>query len=81
MNVIIRMVYSTHGSKSSREASFSLRSSKRAVDVAYEWWKEIKKDMSYFAKLEKVILNGEKDITETILRMDHTIVSTDELPF
>ncbi|WML45402.1 hypothetical protein [Neobacillus sp. PS3-40] len=81
MNVIIQMVYSVHGSKNSREASFPPRG-KRPEELAYDWWKQIKKEMSYFAKLEKVVVNGEQDITETMINMENAIHHLQgELPF
>jgi len=39
--------------------------------VAYQWWNKIKFEMSYHSKLEKVILNGDQDITYLVKDLEN----------
>jgi hypothetical protein len=69
MGIVIRIDYSVHGNKSYQQGSFSSRG-KRPEDIAYKWWKQIKKEHSYWAELERVIVNRDQDITDKINETD-----------
>jgi hypothetical protein len=69
MDIVIRIDYSVHGNKSYQQGSFPLRG-KKPEDIAYKWWQQIKKEHSYFAELEKVIINMDQDITYKINEID-----------
>jgi hypothetical protein len=59
MNVVIRIDYVASGNKAYQAGSFPLGG--RKVDqVAFDFWKQIKKEMSYRAKIEKITANGEE---------------------
>jgi hypothetical protein len=73
MDIGIRIDYSVHGNKSYQQGSFSLRG-KRPEDIAYNWWKQIKKEHSYWAVLERVIVNGDQDITFKVNEIDNTFL-------
>lgn len=64
MNISIEIHYKAD-SKISRSASFQLKGRKPEL-IALNWWKQIKKEMSYHAELEKVIINRDQDITQQI---------------
>jgi hypothetical protein len=81
MNVSIRIDFIGE-SRVSQSASIPLRGRKRER-VALEWWKELKKEMSYRAILQKVIANGE-DITTLVKELEKVELNKlmeDNLPF
>lgn len=53
--------------------------------VALEFWKQIKKEMSHRAELEKVIVDGDQDITQMVIDLEKQIMMKvmheDNLPF
>lgn len=42
------------------------------MQAAFGFWKHIKKEMSYRAQLEKVIVDGDKDITELVKELEES---------
>jgi len=84
MNVTIEIHY-TASSRIVQGASFPLRG-RKPERIALEWWKQIKREMSYHAQLEKVIINGDQDITELVLALEKQdrikqFYSAEDLPF
>ncbi|WP_176541448.1 hypothetical protein [Bacillus sp. AFS076308] len=82
MNVTIEIHYLA-ASRAMRRGSFPLRG-KKVEYVALQFWKEIQREMSYRAKLEQVIVNGDKDITELVLELEkqeRNKTINDDLPF
>lgn len=69
MSVTIEIHYKTASSKIAQGGSFMLNSHK-PEQIALNWWKQIKREMSYWAELEKVIINGDQDITELVLNLE-----------
>jgi glycerol-3-phosphate dehydrogenase len=67
MNVLIVIHYISNDNKVMQRGSFPLRG-KTKVQVAYEWLRQIKREMPYYEELEKVIVDGE-DITELVLKL------------
>jgi hypothetical protein len=65
MTVTIDIHYTASSSRALQSGSFPLRGKKPEM-VAYDFWRQIKKVMSYRAELEKVIINGNNDITELV---------------
>jgi hypothetical protein len=68
MNITIEIHYKAL-SNGSRCGIFQLKGRKPET-IAYQFWKEINKDMSYRAKLEKVLVNGNQDISESVIRLE-----------
>lgn len=68
MNMTIEIHY-IGDSKIMQSGSFPLKG-KSTVQVALDFWKQIQKEMSYRAKLEKVTLNGENDITDLVIELE-----------
>ncbi|MFC0026915.1 hypothetical protein ACFOYZ_26535 [Neobacillus cucumis] len=68
MHVTIELHYKA-SSKLMQRASLPLRG-KRTEFVAYQWWKQIQKEMSYHATLEQVIINGDNDITQLVMDIE-----------
>jgi hypothetical protein len=84
MYVSIQIHYIAN-SKLLQESSFPLKG-RNPEKVALDFWKQIRKDMSYRAVLEKVILNGEQDITESVKELEKQELrkmyyESEELPF
>ena len=89
MNINIQIFYTSDlDSKIKQSASFPVNTyqfkrdpHKEAARVTFEWWKLIKKNMSYRVILEKVIYNGEHDITELVKQLDNAPIPDIDLPF
>lgn len=83
MTVFIQIHYKAD-SRGSQQSSFPLKG-RKIEQVALEWWKQIKKEMSYHAVLEKVIVDGEeitqlvKDLEEDEWRKKNDDIN--DLPF
>ncbi|MFD0827084.1 hypothetical protein ACT8ZR_15705 [Neobacillus sp. M.A.Huq-85] len=70
-------------SRITQKGSFPLRG-RRPEHVALAFWKQIRKEMSYHAILEKVLIDGGKDITEQVKDLETQewrIVDAVDLPF
>ncbi|MFJ5762753.1 hypothetical protein ACIQAA_27215 [Neobacillus sp. NPDC093182] len=65
VNITIEIHYRAFTSKCAQHGSFQSKGRKPEF-IAYHWWKQIKKEMSYHAELEKVLVDGDKDITEIV---------------
>lgn len=70
MNVTIEIHY-IGDSKLLQKGFFPLKG-KKDIQVALDFWKQIQKEMSYRAKLESVIVNGDKDITELVKELEES---------
>jgi hypothetical protein len=69
MNVTIEVHYITNDNKVMQRGSFPLRR-KKPEEVAYEWFRQIRREMPFGAELEKVIVDGE-DLTELVKELDN----------
>ncbi|MDP4085782.1 MAG: hypothetical protein Q8934_14345 [Bacillota bacterium] len=74
MNINIRIDYSMNRNTSYRQGSFPL-GGKTPEEVAYQWWRQIKKEHSYWVELEKVVVNAEQDITDKIKAIENALIS------
>jgi hypothetical protein len=82
MNVIIEIHYISD-SRAVQKGSFPLRGRKPEY-VALEFWKQIKTAMSHRAELEKVIVDGDQDITQLVKDLESQEwknAMNDNLPF
>jgi glycerol-3-phosphate dehydrogenase len=68
MNVLIVMHYISNDNKVMQRGSFPLRG-KPKEQVAYEWLRQIKRQMPYYEEVEKVTADGE-DITEKVKELE-----------
>jgi hypothetical protein len=68
MNVLIVIHYISADNKVMQKGSFPLRG-KTKEQVAYEWLRQIKRQMSYYEELEKVTADGE-DITDKVKELE-----------
>lgn len=68
MNVTIEIHYKADG-RALQKGSFPLRG-RKAEKIALEFWKQIKKKMSHRAELEKVIVDGDQDITQLVIDLE-----------
>jgi hypothetical protein len=81
MNVSLRIDY-TSDSRISQSGSFPLRG-RKPEQIALLWWKQLKKESSYRAKLEVVIADGQ-DITQQVVDLEKAETNNndfDNLPF
>lgn len=82
MTIIIEIHYSA-ASKAYQKGSFNLRG-RNPEYVALQFWKQIKQGMSYHAELEKVIVEGDQDITQLVKDLEQEEINkamNDDLPF
>jgi hypothetical protein len=70
MNVLIVVHFISSDNKVMQRGSFPLLR-KTKEQVAFEWWKKIRRDMPYGGELEKVLADGE-DITEKVKELDQS---------
>lgn len=82
MNITIEIHYEA-GSRGFKCGEFQLRGRDHEY-VALQFWKQIKKELSYRAALEKVIVDGDRDITQLVKDLeeqDWLNSMNDDLPF
>lgn len=83
MNVVIEIHYKSN-SRALQTGTFPLRG-RKPEQVALDFWQQIKKEMSYRAELEKVVANGDRDITQLVKEIEKQnmlkIMNEDNLPF
>jgi hypothetical protein len=68
MSVLIVVHFISSDNKIMQRGSFPLKG-KAKEQVAFEWWKQIKREMPYGGELEKITVDGE-DITEKVKEME-----------
>jgi hypothetical protein len=82
MNVTIEIHYKSD-SRALQKGNFPLRG-RKPEKVALEFWKRIKKELSQHVQLEKVIVDGDHDITQLVKELEHQEWNKsmdDNLPF
>ncbi|MBT2722332.1 hypothetical protein [Bacillus sp. ISL-46] len=82
MNVVIEIHYKSD-SRALRTGTFPLRG-RNPEKVALDFWKQIKKEMAHRAELEKIIVDGDKDITQLVIDLEKEEWNksmNDNLPF
>lgn len=77
MNVIITIKYLVYSYRSEQSGSFPLRC-RKPEEVALGWMKDIRRHSPDFT-LEKIIVDGQDDITDKVKSID--VISEDNLPF
>lgn len=83
MNIIIQINYIVNGNHSTQNGTFPLRGQKTEI-IALNWWKQIKREVSYHAELIKVIVDSERDITQLVMDLENQKwknAMNDNLPF
>lgn len=85
MNIIIRIIYQGSAAKLMQRGSFPVNTKRfkenadqEAARVAFEWLKQIKREMHVNGIVE-VVYDGEKNITELVKKLDKYMIDT--LPF
>ncbi|WHZ03408.1 hypothetical protein QNH48_01535 [Neobacillus sp. YX16] len=68
MNVLIQIFYTTNDNSVLRRGNYPLKN-RKPDEVAYDFWKWIKKEHPYPCELEKVIVNGE-DLTLLVKNLE-----------
>ncbi|MEH7093920.1 hypothetical protein [Neobacillus vireti] len=81
MNITIEIHYKAD-SKLMQRSSFPARG-RKPEQVAYQFWKDIKKEMPYNVELEEVLAAGE-DVTQQVKELERQEllrIMNDDLPF
>lgn len=81
MEIVIRIIVQTRGIRSMSAGSFLVNqrlfredANKEAAKVAYQWIKQVKKEMDVDV-IEKVIYNGDNDITELVRELQRSPIN------
>jgi hypothetical protein len=79
MYITIKIFYQGYSSRILQQASlpvnvyrFKSDPHQEAAYVAYEWFKEINRNMPFRAEIEKIIYNADGDITELVKHLDNS---------
>jgi hypothetical protein len=68
MNVLVQISYISNENKVLQRGSFPLRG-KTKEQIAFTWWKQIRREMPFGGELEKILVDGD-DVTEKVKEMD-----------
>jgi hypothetical protein len=68
MNILIQVFYTSNDNSVLRRRNYPLKN-RKPEEVAYEFWKWIKKEHPYPCELEKVLGNGE-DLTQLVKNLE-----------
>ena len=82
MSVVIEIHYISD-SRALQIGTFPLRG-RKPEQIALEFWKQIQKNMSHRAEIEKIIVDGDQDITQLVKDLESQEwenAMNDNLPF
>ncbi|MFP7296705.1 hypothetical protein [Neobacillus niacini] len=68
MKVLIQISYISRDNNVMRRGSFQLNG-RTKEKAAFDWWKEIRREMPFGADLDQVLVDGE-DITDLVKELD-----------
>ncbi|CRK83005.1 hypothetical protein [Neobacillus massiliamazoniensis] len=69
MNKISFEIHYKAYNRTTQRSSFLLIG-RKTEQVAFEWWKQIRKEMSFHTELDKVIVNGDQDVTDIVKELE-----------
>lgn len=73
MNVSIQIYFISNENEILQRASIPLRG-RTKVKAGYDWWRQIKREMPYGGTLQKIIADGDEDITEEVLKLEKALL-------
>lgn len=82
MNVTIDLHLSIDGIRNGMAGVFQIRRKEDIPVTAHNWIKQIKKETGYRPTvIERVIVNGDQDITEEVKKIDEAPIPELDLPW
>jgi hypothetical protein len=84
MRVTIDLHMVVNGTRSLKRGSFEVNRNEDIAQFAYGWVKHIRMETGYFGGqsiIEKVIVDGDQDITKQVKGIDEAPIPDDNLPF
>ncbi|UQD53806.1 hypothetical protein C0971_09885 [Bacillus methanolicus] len=82
MKIKLTVHLDIEGNKLMQSGSFTVRKEEEIPGIAYEWIRQIKRDTGYRnTVIEKVVYNGEQDITEKVQALDKAPIPDINLEF
>jgi hypothetical protein len=84
MRITIDVHMIVNGTRSLKRGEFNIRKNEDIEQFAYGWIKHIRMETGYFGRqsiIEKVIVNGDWDITEQVKAIDEAPIPDVDLPF
>jgi hypothetical protein len=70
-----------NGVRNVKRGEFQVRWNEEVSVVAYNWIRQIRKETGYHAAIEKVIIDGDRDITNCVKEIDERPIPDIDLPF
>lgn len=68
MDYVIRVDYTSNDNKVMQRGTFPIKR-RTSEQAAYDFWRQIKREMPFECYLEKVVVDAE-DITEKVMELD-----------
>jgi hypothetical protein len=84
MRITIDLHMVVNGTRSLKRGSFDVNRNEDISQFAYGWVKHIRMETGYFGTqsiIEKVIVNGDQDITDQVKAIDKAPIPDVDLPF
>jgi hypothetical protein len=84
MRITIDVHLIVNGTKSLKCGEFNVNKNEDIALFAYGWIKHIRRETGYYGRqsiIEKVIVNGDQDITEQVKEIDAAPIPDVDLPF
>jgi hypothetical protein len=84
MRITINVHMIVNGTRSLKRGEFNVNKNEDIALFAYGWVKHIRMETGYFDRqsiIEKVIVNGDQDITEQVIEIDAAPIPDVDLPF
>jgi hypothetical protein len=84
MRITINVHMIVNGNRSLKRGAFTVTKNEDIILFAYGWIKHIRRETGYYGRqsiIEKVIVNGEQDITDKVKEIDNAPIPEIDLPF
>jgi hypothetical protein len=84
MRITINVHMIVNGTRSLKRGAFNVNKNENIALFAYGWIKHIRRETGYYGRqsiIEKVIVNGDQDITDQVKAIDQAPIPDVDLPF
>jgi hypothetical protein len=84
MRITINVHVIVNGTRSLKRGAFNVNKTEDIVLFAYRWIKHIRRETGYYGQqsiIEKIIVNGDLDITDQVKAIDAAPIPDVDLPF
>jgi hypothetical protein len=84
MRITINVHMTVNGTRSLKRGAFNVNKNEDIVLFTYGWIKHIRRETGYYGQqsiIEKVIVNGDQDITDQVREINVAPIPDVDLPF